>query len=77
MKRFRYKINDDLITKMEEEINGIPYDFIESESSFGHEKIYYKIEGTKITEVISEGLEETAAKRRAEDFLSALNMNLF
>lgn len=76
MKRFLYHINDDLITGFEE-IQDIPEGFISCQHDLGPDTIYYKIEGTTITCIIGEGMTEGAARRRAEDFLSYLVVNIF
>ena len=77
MKHFRYSIAEDEIVGLKGEIGEVPEVFIEYHNDFSPEKIYYKIDNKKVTEVIGEGYDEEAAKRRVEDFLSALNVNLF
>jgi hypothetical protein len=77
MKHFGFKIEDDEVKEAIGEVQGIPEGFIECANTFGPTKVYYKIQDTKITEVIGEGYSEETAKRRVEDFLSALNVNLF
>jgi len=77
MKHFRYSIVEDEIAQLKGEIDEVPEGFIEYHNDFSPEKIYYKIDNKKVTEVIGEGYDEEAAKRRVEDFLSALNVNLF
>lgn len=77
MKRFRYKIEDDLIGGTAVEVDTIPQGFIECPNDMGIDRIFYKIEDSKVMEVIGEGFDETTARRRVEDFLSSLNVNLF
>jgi hypothetical protein len=77
MKYFRYSIADDEIKALIGEIDVIPPDYIELESGLGGESVYYKIKDGKITDAIGEGFEETTARMRVEDFISALNVNLF
>ncbi|HSY75366.1 MAG TPA: hypothetical protein VK890_00840 [Bacteroidia bacterium] len=77
MKRYRFKIEDDVITDAMGEIMSIPEDFIELKNTFGIDRIYYKIQDTKITEVIGEGFNEWTARRRVGDFLASMNINIF
>jgi hypothetical protein len=77
MKRFWYSIADDEIKAFKGEIGDIPPDFVEINSGLGADRLYYRIKNDKITDVISEAIHEAAAKRRAEEFISALNVNLF
>jgi hypothetical protein len=76
MKTFHYKIEDDEVQESTGEVREIPPDFIEYHNSLGPEKIYYKLSDGKVTDVISEGGHEDLARMRADDFLSALNVNL-
>ncbi|HTA81524.1 MAG TPA: hypothetical protein VK783_01195 [Bacteroidia bacterium] len=76
MKRFWFKIEDDILGPVRE-ITEVPAGFIECDNTFGPDAIYYKIEGTVITEVISEAMHEEKARERAEDFVSRLNVNVF
>jgi hypothetical protein len=77
MKHFLFKIEDDVIKEGGGEVQNVPADFIECQNSFGPQKIYYKIEDTKVTEVIGEAFSEEVARRRVGDFLSSLNINIF
>ncbi len=77
MKYFMYEIEDDEVKSSKGEIAEVPADYIEYQNTFGIERIYYKINGTKITNVIGEGFSEETAKARVEDFISALNVNLY
>ena len=77
MKYFMYEIEDDEAKSSKGEIAEVPADYIEYQNTFGIERIYYKINGTKITNVIGEGFSEETAKARVEDFISALNVNLY
>ena len=76
MKYFRYSIANDEIQTFVGEIQSIPLNFIELNSGLGSESIYYKIQDGKITDAIGEGFTEDAARRRVEEFISALNANL-
>jgi len=75
MKRFWFKIEDDLIVDSREVIE-IPDGFIEYKNTFGADSIYYKIEGSTITEVIGEAVHEAKARERVDDFVSRLNKHL-
>jgi hypothetical protein len=77
MKYFRYSIIDDEVKAFTGEIQSIPPEFIQIKSDFWGDSIYYKIEDVQITEVIGEALTEPAARRRVEEFVSALNVNVF
>ena len=77
MKYFRYSIVDDEVKALIGEVQSIPPDFIEMKSDLWGNGIYYKIENVQITEVIGEALTEPTARRRVEDFVSALNVNVF
>ena len=71
MKYFRYIITEDELISYKEEIGVVPAGFIESTSTLSGLSVYYKIEGTKITEIIGEAIHEEAARRRVGEFVSA------
>jgi|GEM_PF-5493852 hypothetical protein len=75
MKRYWFKIQDDLIVDSKE-VTEVPEGFIECENTFGADTIYYKVEGTAITEVIGEAVHEAKARERVDDFVSRLNKHL-
>lgn len=77
MKRFWYSIEDDEIKTCMGVIEDIPEGFIELHNSLGPDRVYYKIVDSKITDAIGEGINEETAHRRVQDFISALNVNLF
>jgi hypothetical protein len=70
MKYFHYLLKDEETIDYKEEIEAIPPGFIESKITLSGFSVYYKIEGTKITEMIGEAIHEDAAKRRVDEFLS-------
>jgi len=71
MKYFHYILTDDKLIKFKGEVEVVPPDFIESTITLTGLCVYYKIEGTKITEVIGEAMHEDAARRRVDEFISA------
>lgn len=71
MKYFRYILTDDELMNYKGEIEAVPPGFIESNSTLSGFSVYYKIEGTKITEIIGEAIHEDAARRRVDEFVSA------
>jgi hypothetical protein len=73
MKHFWYSIADDEIKAYLGEIEAIPPGFIELNSSAS---VYYKIKDTKITDAIGDAIHEPAARRRVQEFISALNASL-
>jgi hypothetical protein len=75
MKYFRYSIANDEIRTLLGEVETIPPHYIELKNSLGSEEIHYKIQNGIITDVIGEGLTEDVARRRVEDFISALNVS--
>ena len=77
MKYFLYTVEDEEIKEAKGEVKDIPEGFIKCKNTFAIEDIFYKIQDTKVTEVIGEAYHEDTAKRRVDDFLSALNVNLF
>lgn len=76
MKRFKYEIEDDIIKGEGKEVGNIPLDFIECQNTFGIDRVYYKLEGSEMTEVIGEAFNEDTARRRVDDFLAHMNVNL-
>ena len=76
MKRFWYSIVDDEIKALNGEIENIPSGFIELDDSLGADRLYYRIQDGKITDAIGEGVHEEAARRRVQELISALNVNL-
>jgi hypothetical protein len=70
MKYFHYLLTDEEAINYKGEIKAIPKGFIESKITLSGLSVYYKIEGTKITEMIGEAIHEAAARRRIDEFLS-------
>lgn len=70
MKYFHYLIADEDIITYKGEIEAVPPDFIESTITLSGLSVYYKIEGTIITEIIGEAIHEDAARRRVDEFIS-------
>ncbi|HTB06307.1 MAG TPA: hypothetical protein VK806_05080 [Bacteroidia bacterium] len=77
MNYFLYKIGEDEIRENCGEIPAVPEGFIEYQNTLGIDRIYYKIQDSKITEVIGEADSEETARRRVGDFLSAFHVNIF
>jgi hypothetical protein len=77
MKYFWYRITDEEISALIGEVEVVSPEFIELKSTLVGERVYYKIKDGKITEAIGEGLSEESAKRRVQEFISALNVNVF
>ena len=73
MKYFRYIIKGEDLAEYKGEVNSVPSDFIEYESTLSGESIYYKIVDGNIVEAIGEAIHENAAKRRVDEFLAAYN----
>ncbi len=71
MKYYRYILTDNELIEYKGEIEIVPPGFIESESTLSGFSVYYKIEGTKIAEIIGEAIQEDAARRRVDEFVSA------
>jgi len=71
MRRFRYTLKDDDLINYEGEIEVVPQGFIEATITLSGLRVYYKIEGAKITEVILEAIHEGAARRKVDKFHSA------
>ena len=71
MKYFRYILTDDELIEYKEEVEVVPPDFIESTITLTGLSVYYKIKGTKISEVIGEAFHEDDARRRVGEFMSA------
>jgi hypothetical protein len=77
MKCYWYRIEDDEIKTCMGVIEDIPEGYIAMHNSLGADSVYYKITGSKITDAIGEGISEETAHRRVQEFMSALNVNLF
>ncbi len=77
MNHYHYIIKGDEINGYLGEVNIIPSDFKEADSTATGDKIYYRIEDGKVTELIAEGFNEDAARRRADEFVSSLNVNIY
>lgn len=71
MKYFHYVITDEDIVHYKGEVDSVPLGFLTSESTLSGFNIHYKIEGENVTEIISEAMNEDAARRRVEEFLSS------
>jgi hypothetical protein len=77
MKRFHYSIVNDELKDLVGEIETVPSGYIELHNSHGPDRVYYKInDAGKITDAIGEGFHESTARRRVQDFISALNASL-
>lgn len=70
MKYFQYLITDEDRVSYKGEIGAVPPGFIENKMTLSGLSVYYKIEGTKITEIIAEAIHEEAARGRVDEFLS-------
>jgi hypothetical protein len=77
MKLFHYTLEDEDFKQYEGEVNAVPEGYIEYEATMGGGMLFYKIEDKKVTDIISQSLTEEASRRRVDDFISALNVNLF
>ena len=77
MKYFRYILKDEDLVDYKGEIEAVPQGFIESEITLSGFSVYYKLENTKITEVIGEAMHEDAARRRVDEFVSAFYSTSF
>lgn len=76
MKYYHYTITDDEITESRGEVLSIPTDFIEYPITMTGERVFYKSLNGILKEIIAEGGNADSAERRANEFLSALNVNL-
>ena len=77
MNYFQYNITDGEIKNAEGEITAVPSGFIKFNITLSGKSVYYKLMDGKITEVIGEAIQEEAARRRVEEFLSAFLMAPF
>jgi len=73
MNYYRYIINNDELKDFAGEVEYIPDGYIE----YQPDGIYYKIKNGKITEVIGVAFDEEVARRRVENFLSGINVNIY
>jgi hypothetical protein len=76
MKYYHYIIIDDEIAEFRGEVQTIPVDFIEYQVTMTGERVFYKSSNGILKEIIAEGGNADSAERRANEFLSALNVNL-
>lgn len=76
MKYFKYIVRDNEIAEAKGEVDSVPSDFIEYDTSMVGCGVYYKLAGGKLSEVIGEGFHETTAKRQVDEFISGFNVSL-
>ena len=76
MKYFHYKIDNNEVSEYNGEIPSIPPGFIQYKVGLAGESVYYNLANEELTDVISEGIHEDAARRGLEEFLSAFYVSL-